>query len=162
MQKNSLEKKDLPKKQKIMEVVYFVLLIMIPILFISVFPWAKLFLEFRIKNIPPSIFEDSYFTLNLYNYFFPLVCGLLFGAGLIFLGINVSKYASKLSFWGCLIGLIYALLLILSYLIMFNINLGFTNIFFGLVRYTGTYTPALILGIYGPLLYKIIKEKSER
>ena len=72
MQKDSLEKTDVPKKEKIMEVVYFVLLIMIPILFISVFPWAKQILEFRIENILPSSFDDSFFVLNLFNYFYPL------------------------------------------------------------------------------------------
>ncbi|MBU4439159.1 MAG: hypothetical protein L6276_00070, partial [Acetobacterium sp.] len=67
-----------------------------------------------------------------------------------------------------LLGLCYALLILLSYPIYFNINFVFSisqqliNQIFSLGMYTGPGHPSFILAFYGLLLYQIIKSYRGR
>ncbi|MBC3797512.1 hypothetical protein [Acetobacterium tundrae] len=150
-------------REKMFAIFYAVLLFAIPIIVITILPWAKHMVEIYGLKAPVG-FDETYLYEDLIKYVSSTVTGLIAGFGLIFIGINVKNCASRLAFWGCLAGLTYVLLAGMSYLIYFDSGLVFLQPLLVLVRYSGTlgsYTMALIVGIYLPLLYQIIRQRNK-
>jgi len=144
-------------KEKLMRFGYTILIWAIPYLQLTLFP--------RILNNTKYLARDeisfgpnaSVFYHNLSVFILPIVFNLFIGAGVFILGFGIKNFKSKAIVVGCILGVIYALLILFSYLIYFNINLPLINRIFMLGMYTGPGNPSFILAFYGLLLYQIIK-----
>jgi|LGOV01.1.fsa_nt_gb hypothetical protein len=156
-------KKD-RRKNKIMQWGYTILIWVIPFLYLTLFPWIKNYTKFLARD--EIIFgpNASVFYHNLSVFILPIVFNVLIGAGLFILVVGMKNYKSKAVLGGCILGVIYPLLILLSYPIYFNIryifkiNLFLINQIFSLGMYTGPGNPSLMLVFYGLLLYQIVKK----
>jgi|LGOV01.1.fsa_nt_gb hypothetical protein len=145
------------KKEKIVEILYSVIVWMIPFLYITVFPWILVQVKFLARNEIPFGPNASTFYYNLSVFILPMAIGLIMGLSFCFLGVGVKRNKNKFILVGVIVGVLYALYILLSYGVYFNISIPIFNKGVQLGMYTGLKEPSLILGLYSILLYQNIK-----
>ncbi|KNZ40416.1 hypothetical protein [Acetobacterium bakii] len=145
-------------KEKLMRWSYTILIWAIPFLHITLFPWIVTKTKFLARNEVSYGPDASTFYYYVSIFFLPIALNLIFGAGVFILGFGIKRYKGKAVLVGGILGVIYALLILSSYLVYFNINLNLFNQIFAMGMYTGPGNPSFILAFYGLLLYQIIKK----
>lgn len=151
------------KKENLMKWVYTILIWVLPFLYLTIFPWILNQTRFLARNEISFGPNASMLYQNLTVFILPIAFNLFIGAGVFILVFSIKKYNGKAIMGGCILGVFYALLILLSYPIyfnisfIFNINLQLVNQIFSLGMYTGPGNASFILTFYGLLLYQIIK-----
>lgn len=150
-------------KEKLMWFGYMILIWTIPFLQLTLFPWILNKTRYLARDEISFGPNASAFYHNLSIFILPSAFNLFIGVGVFILGFGIKKYKGKAIVGGCIMGGLYALLLLLSYPLyfnfyfIFNINLPLINQIFSLGMYTGPGNPSFILAFYGLLLFQIIK-----
>lgn len=152
-----INKDQRTKKEKLIRFGYTVLIWAIPFLYLTLFPWILNNTKYLARNEISFGPNASMFYQTLSVFILPIAFNLFIAAGLFVLVFGIKKTKGKAILGGCILGALYALLILLSYPIYFNINLPLINQIFMLGMYTGPGNPSFILAFYGLLLYQIIK-----
>ncbi|AFA48596.1 hypothetical protein [Acetobacterium woodii] len=152
------------KKETLIQWSYTILIWVLPFLYLTIFPWILNQTRFLARNELSFGPNASMFYQNLTVFILPIAFNLFIGAGVFILVFGIKKYQAKAIMAGCILGVFYALLIVLSYPIyfnftfVFNINLQLVNQIFRLGMYNGPGNASFILAFYGLLLYQIIKQ----
>ncbi|MBC3798077.1 hypothetical protein [Acetobacterium tundrae] len=144
-------------KMKLMQFGYTLLIWATPFLYLTIFPWILNYTKFLARDELSFGPNASMFYQTLSVFILPIVFNLFIGSSVFILGFGFKKYKSKAIVGGYMIGAIYALIILLSYPIYFNINLPIVNQIFSLSIYTGPGNSSFILAFYGLMLYQIVK-----
>lgn len=163
-----VEQEQHNNKNKVMQWSYTVLMWALPFLYLTLCPWILNYARFLARDEITFGPDASMSYHNLSVFILPILINLVLGAGAFILVFGIKKFKSKAILAGNLLGLCYALLILLSYPIYFNINFVFSisqqliDQIFSLGMYTGPGQPSFILAFYGLLLYQIIKSYRGR
>lgn len=155
-------------KNIVMQWGYTILIWVLPVLYLTLYPWILNQTKFLARNEITFGPDASMVYHNLSVFILPIGFKLLLGAGVFVLVLGVRKFNSKAILLGNLLGVLYALLILLSYPIYFNSNFVFTmnqqliNQIFMLGMYTGPGNPSFMLAFYGLLFYQILKRYQRR
>jgi len=146
------------RKKKIMQWSYTLLIWVIPFLYLTLFPYLLNYTKYLARDEISFGPNASNFYQNLSVFILPIVFNLFIGAGIFILGSGIKNDSGKAIRVGCILGVVYSFLILVSYPIYFNIDLPLIYQIFRLGMYTGPGNPSFILVFYGFLLYRIVKK----